>query len=317
MNKVLLLFVAVGLAALGTACSSDDSSGVQQSKLSLKSDVSEVAVGGSVSFTVTVDGEAESGAELYIGSEKITNPYVFDTEGDFKVIAKKQGFINSNEITIKVTSGAVEAKPLTLSADKTEITVGESVNFAVMVDGESESGAELYIDTEKITNPYVFDTEGEFQVIAKKQGFTDSNIVTITVTEPQTDSKVVGKWTPQNILVTAMGSEVANEDYPHQAACDTDFLNFKNDLTVELGVHSDDCTLTMSDGDWSIQGNTLTFEVLDNTITTTVVSNTDTKLVISANGAQFAPLVPIFMPDLDPSLIALLPMADIQLTLEK
>ncbi len=315
--KKLLLFVAIGLAALNTSCSNDDSSGSQESKLLLKSDISEAKIGESVNFTVTVDGKAESEAELYIDSNKITNPYVFDTEGEFKVVAKKQGFIDSNSITIKVVSDISVAKPLSLKADKTSISVGDSVSFEVTVDGQTESDTELYIGSDKIANPHVFDTEGEFNVVAKKQGFNNSNVVKITVTAPKTDSKVVGKWIPQNILVTAMGTEVANESYPHKATCDKDFLEFKNDLTVELGIHADDCTLTTSGADWNIQGTTLNFNVLNNNFTATIVSNTDNKLIIKANGAQFAPLVPILFPDVDESLLALLPLADITLTLEK
>lgn len=238
MKKVLLFFVSASLAVFGTSCSSDDSSGSEQSKLVLTSNILDVMVGESVSFNVTADGKTESGAELYIDSDKITNPHVFETEGTYDVIAKKQGFGNSNNVKI-------------------------------------------------------------------------------TVIASNTDNGVVGKWIPKNISVTAMGNEVLNENYPHKATCDEDYFEFKNDSKVELGIHDDGCVVTTSGADWSIQGNILKFNVMDYDITTTVVSNTATKLVITANGTQFEPLVPILIPDVDPSLLALLPLANITITLEK
>lgn len=317
MKKALLFFVAASLAVFGTSCSNDDSSGSEQSKLVLTSNTLDVMVGESVSFNVTTNGKTESGAELYIDSKKITNPHVFETEGEFKVVAKKNGFTESNPLIIKVFSNNSEAKQLSLSASKTTITIGESVSFNITVDGTTESGAELFVGSDKITNPHVFETEGTYDVIAKKQGFGNSNNVKITVVASNSDNGVVGKWIPKNISVSAMGSEVLNENYPHKATCDEDYFEFKNDSKVEVGMHDDDCVVTTSGADWSIQGNILKFNAMDYDITATVVSNTATKLVITANGKQFEPLVPILMPDADPSLLALLPLANITITLEK
>lgn len=318
MKKIIVCFIVVALAAFNSSCSHDDGADAKLSQLALSADVLDILVGESVGFTVSVDDKIMTDAALYLDSQIIPNPHVFDAEGTYTVVAKKQGYTDSKPLTIKVHTSVANLQPLALAASKTTVVVGESVQFNITTAGEALMDAELYIGSERISNPHTFDTAGTFEVQAKKTDFTDSNTVSIQVTTPETPNKIVGKWIPQNIVVTAaLTGELYNENYPHQVSCDADYFTFRQNQTVEMGTHTTDCTLSKSGANWSLEGNTLRFNVMDYDVSATVVSNTDTQLVIDANGSQFAPLVPVLFPDIDPTLLALLPMTTITLTFEK
>lgn len=72
-------------------------------------------------------------------------------------------------------------KILTVEADRNSVSIGESVKFIVSLDGKLEKEALLFIKDKKISTPYIFEEEGEFEVVAKKKGIKDSAPVKITV----------------------------------------------------------------------------------------------------------------------------------------
>lgn len=96
--------------------------------------------------------------------------------------------------------GGDDQKTITLSADKTSVKVNETVTFTA-----SEKDAEIYVGDKKISNSTKFDKEGSYNVIAKKKGFKDSNVVKITVTK----GDVV---TEKTLKITASAPEVGIGD---------------------------------------------------------------------------------------------------------
>lgn len=76
-----------------------------------------------------------------------------------------------------------DEKQLVLKADKTAVTVGETVKFSVLIDNKAVDGAKITINGETIGEEHVFKKAGTFVVVAKKKGFLDSASVTINVTD--------------------------------------------------------------------------------------------------------------------------------------
>lgn len=56
----------------------------------------------SVLFKILENKEEIKDAQLYAGDNLISNPHIFTTEGTYKVVAKKEGYVDSNVVTIKV-----------------------------------------------------------------------------------------------------------------------------------------------------------------------------------------------------------------------
>lgn len=194
MKKIVLTFSLLALVMTGTvSCSSDDNSSEQQQLKTLvlaSANGTDVTVNEEVAFVVTVGTEVIEDATIEVDGKAAKNPYTFDKAGTYKVVAKKNGYNASNEITITVSEVGI-ARVLKLEANKTSITVGEDVSFAVKEGEEIIAGADLFIEDTKITSPYVFTQAGEYHIIAKKQGYADSNRVTITVTGIEKTLKLV------------------------------------------------------------------------------------------------------------------------------
>lgn len=96
----------------------------------------------------------------------------------------------------------VEKAELVLAASATEITVAQAVTLEVTADGK-DIDADIYINNNKIdgTN-HTFEVTGTYSVIAKKEGYTDSKEVEITV------------MAEKKKVATASFSKVATRAYP-------------------------------------------------------------------------------------------------------
>lgn len=398
MKKIVLTFSLAALVLTGTiSCSSDDNSSEQQQKQTLvlaSANGTDVTVNEEVTFVVTVGTEVIKDVQIEVNGKKVTNPHFFTEAGTYKVVAKKNGYNTSNELTITVSEVGI-AKMMTLTADQDKITVGEAVTFTVKEGDEVLTGADFYMENTKISNPFTFTQEGEFIVIAKKAGYADSNRVTIrvkgiektlklaadrenvsagdrvtftvtegtevvpgaelfigearissphqfteagvyeviakkqgyldsnhlTITVAAVDARpIVGTWIPMHVKVDAFGSTVADMPYPKKENCADDTLTFNSNQTVKFDYHEENCTIQSTGANWSINpaGSVLTMNLFGQSMTVNVVENTATKLVIKAKGDQFAALIPILVPDLAGSLPpALLALTDVQLELKK
>lgn len=77
-----------------------------------------------------------------------------------------------------------------------EIVPGSKVGFMVLVGTggdliEMEDGVKFYADGKEISNPHVFEEVGEYNVIAKKKGYKDSNVLVVKVGEAVSKSLTV------------------------------------------------------------------------------------------------------------------------------
>lgn len=75
----------------------------------------------------------------------------------------------------------ITTKQLALTASKTVVNEGEAVEFSIKVSDQILTDALLFIDQQKISNPFVFTKAGSYKVIAKKENYNSSNEILIEV----------------------------------------------------------------------------------------------------------------------------------------
>ncbi len=214
-----------------------------------------------------------------------------------------------------------QLKTMVLTVNSTTVEENDQVTFTVLVGQELVEGVEIYIDGKLGTNPFIFDKMGSYKVIAKKEGYYDSNELLIKVTKAvEVNSPIIGKWIPTEVTVNIPMSESLVMPYPNQEDCDEDNLTFSNDNQVKFIIHDENCEVSSTGTSWVYNESTnkLTFTLFDQQMVVSVVSNTTDKLVIKAMGDQFAPLIPIFAPDLATDLPpAILALIEVQLKFKK
>lgn len=226
--KKLLFFLITGLSFL--SCSSDDNQ-VEETKnqeLFLIVENTSIFVYDSLSFIIQDANADKVDAELYVNGVKASNPFVFDKEGQFEVIAKKKGALDSN--TVKVNVGT---KQLVLEVDRESLFLQGKTLFTAKWQGEDVSSkVTIYnVDTNEIIRNSVFTGEsvGEFKFIAKGKGFIDSNMITINVEERQTDGKFIindNEYLISGVSISVERMDVVNE---------TDGEIFEIDKVFDLG----------------------------------------------------------------------------------
>ncbi|WP_410878106.1 hypothetical protein [Myroides sp. DW712] len=198
MRKLLLFFMMASLAVLGTACSSDDSKGGSNKELALFSDADEDGIyqGTAVEFTVMAEAngdvvEVEEGVSFYVDGKEVTNPYTFTELGEFKVVAKKKGYKDSNTLIIKVVEGYIvgpeDKGKLTISVvgGVTEVEVDDEVKFEVKdEEGINITTASIELsDGLQVGYRWTPSAPGTYKAFAFKNGYEKSEGVIITVKE--------------------------------------------------------------------------------------------------------------------------------------
>lgn len=207
MKKLFMFLAVAGLATFGASCSSDDNKS-EDPKLALKADKTDIKVDETVTFTVESNGKAETAADLYKDGTKISNPYKFTEEGEFSIVAKKKGAVDSNAVKIKVTKDGTPGneKTLKLVADKPAANVGEVVTFTV-TDGTGAVVEDAKIKQGNVAvtgNTWTATAAGTFKFTASKEGYTTSNEAQVVVTEAPYEGGVVlslDSEDPNNIFV--------------------------------------------------------------------------------------------------------------------
>lgn len=183
MKKFVILFVAM---AMSIGCSNDDNNleEIVVKDLVLSMNNKEVYVGDEVLFTV-LDKEGEKvDASIYVGNTLVKNPVIFDKVGDFTIVAKKEGFENSNLLKVSVKDKIVELSQLVLSASDVALKIGEQVSFTITANDVIVKDALIYnVATGAALPNNVFEatTAGEFAFVAKKAGYVDSSIIKVEV----------------------------------------------------------------------------------------------------------------------------------------
>ncbi|HLW06308.1 MAG TPA: hypothetical protein VKY45_01995 [Marinilabiliaceae bacterium] len=165
-----------------SSCSKDNTETEidEKAQLVLAASSLEIEKGEEVTFAITANGKSVE-ADIYIEGTKIENTtYIFKEVGEFEVVAKNEGYIDSEKIVVKVLDLPKDEKnQLVLSASSLEIEKGEEVTFTTSIDGEAVE-ADIYIKGTKIESAnYIFEEAGEYEVVAKKDGYVDSEKVII------------------------------------------------------------------------------------------------------------------------------------------
>lgn len=226
--KKLLFFLIIGLSFL--SCSTDDNQveGIENQELFLIVENASIFIYDSLFFVIQ-DANAESvDADLYVNGIKVSNPFVFEKEGQYDVVAKKKGIADSN--IVKVT---VSAKQLVLAVDKENLFLQGRAIFTATWQGEDVSSTvSIYnIETNEIVQDGMFygDEIGEFKFQAKGKGFVDSNVTTILVEERQTDGKFIindNEYLISGVSISVERMDVLNE---------TDGKTIEIDKVFDLG----------------------------------------------------------------------------------
>ena len=191
MKKLFMFLAVAGLATFGASCSSDDGGTPPpppEKQLIAKASPATVEVNKDVTFSATADGKAVDGVSFYLGETKLTNPHKFAAKGEYKVVAKKDGFKDSAAITVKVTETGDPIETLTLTILPTEVTLGEAVSF-VVYQGTTDvsSTAKIFVNGTEVPNgPYTASAVGTYTVKATKEGANDSAEKTFKVVEAPT-----------------------------------------------------------------------------------------------------------------------------------
>ncbi|MBB1138660.1 carboxypeptidase-like regulatory domain-containing protein [Myroides sp. WP-1] len=213
MKKLFMFLAVAGLATFGASCSSsDDNGGGKDPQLTLKADKTSIKVDETVKFTVEVAGKAETGAELYKDGTKISNPYKFTEEGEFNIVAKKKGSLDSQAVKITVTKGGTENKKMTFTASSNEVGVGENVTFTIKdAEGNNIDGAKITLAGTEVSNPWKATAVGSFEFTAAKEGF-DPAKVTVKVVKKITSIVLVVEDPENTTEDTGMRFSVVDQD---------------------------------------------------------------------------------------------------------
>ncbi|MEC4115205.1 hypothetical protein VSO92_13960 [Myroides pelagicus] len=180
MRKLLTLLAILLMACFYLSCSKDDNevSKPEKNKLELVADQTTIIEDQTVNFTVRSKGEIVEQVDIYIDDVKQNNPYTFKKEGDYKVIAKKSGYKDSNSLVISVGK-RIRTLHLTTNIEL-PLYEKEKVLFTITDDtGEIVNDAKiLNSDNKEIPNPWS-PRVGEHTLIASKEGYISSEPITL------------------------------------------------------------------------------------------------------------------------------------------
>ncbi|MGG5508226.1 MULTISPECIES: hypothetical protein [unclassified Myroides] len=196
----------------------------------------------------------------------------------------------------------------------------EEVTFMIAVGTTAIEGAQLYVNGTESTNPFKFTETGTFKVVAKKEGYKNSNELTIEVKKAAETISLVHTWVPTHVNVSLPMGEPIAMPYPKKENCEDDTLVFDDASMVNFNYHDDSCAVSTTGTTWSFNESTniLTFTLFDQEMKVNVTSLTVDKFTIKAKGDQFAALIPILVPDLASSLPpAMLALVEVELQFNK
>ncbi|MGS4346237.1 hypothetical protein ACKUSY_11720 [Myroides odoratus] len=193
MRKLLLFFMMASVAVLGTACSSDDSNDEGNMRLALFSNANEDGVyqGTKVIFSVMAEEEGglvgvSSGVSYYVDGTEVGDSYIFNELGEFKVVAKKKGYRESNMLIIKVIEQINKGKlVVSVVGGETEVKYGDIVRFEVKdEEGINITNANIVLsDDTHIGYVWYPLASGTYKIFAYKDDYERSEGLILTVKE--------------------------------------------------------------------------------------------------------------------------------------
>ncbi|WP_410878102.1 hypothetical protein [Myroides sp. DW712] len=193
MKKLLLFFMIASFVALGVACSSDDSNDGGNKRLALSSDANYDGIYPGTKVVFAVMGEEEdglvwinSGVSYYVDGTEVGDSYTFNELGEFKVVAKKKGYRESNTLIIKVIEQINKGKlVVSVVGGVTEIEYGGIANFEVKdEEGINITNATIVLsDDTYIGYIWAPSASGTYKIFAFKDEYERSEGLIVTVKE--------------------------------------------------------------------------------------------------------------------------------------
>ncbi len=141
-------------ALLLFSCSKDDGASnviqpAESDELKLTVSADDIDVNEEVTFTVTVRGK-EVDANIYIDGTKISgNQYRFQSSGEYKILAKKDGLIDSNYIDIKVYQNDIYAVGYKGNSNATAKYWKNDVEISI-AEGTEASLSSIFVDNDTV-----------------------------------------------------------------------------------------------------------------------------------------------------------------------
>jgi thiol-disulfide isomerase/thioredoxin len=179
IKSILKGLAALSFVVFAFACSSSDEGSGAASSITVSGSSSSVFVGESVTFTVenNLGTNVTAGSDLDIGGTVISNPYTFNTVGNFEVTATNGGLTNSTTITVQEVPAPTA---ITLWANTDSFWFDDGSATFVVTDnlGNDVTGLVTYAaESGTLTNPATFASAGTYNATAT---FTleDGNTIT-------------------------------------------------------------------------------------------------------------------------------------------
>lgn len=82
-----------------------------------------------------------------------------------------------------------EKKELHLTVDATAAIVNQPIYFTIQNNDKEDVTADLYVGNSKVDNPMVFDEVGVYDIVAKKAGYVNSNVLQVNVLKQRRENK--------------------------------------------------------------------------------------------------------------------------------
>ncbi|MFD0700127.1 cupredoxin domain-containing protein [Myroides pelagicus] len=222
MKKLFTLLALSALLFTGLSCSSDDNALAvtppveeeippvvvdPKDQVTFLPHLVEVETGTTVRFAVMLGKQATVDFDLYVNQVKQdTTAYTFDKVGTYIVVAKKEGYKDSNEHKITAMDKLIVSPKV-----ESEIVEGTMVEFTVKtLDGTLIEGADILLNNQKVTTPWKA-VAGNYDLRASKQGYIKSEPTKITV--KQMPALFITNETSNNIIeATQVLFEVVSKD---------------------------------------------------------------------------------------------------------
>lgn len=210
--RSVFIFLVFCASIIGCS-SSDNSDEVWKDKLVLTVENTVVEVGNRVLFTVKDDKGEVVSAAIYVEGELVGNPVLFDKEGVFTVVAKRQGYKASN--VVKVTVGKKSAEQLILRSSDRLLHIGEKNTFSVWVNDEPVPGALVYNLESGIpmrNMEFVPQKIGNYTFVARRDGYSESEIVHLKVMEVYNKMMINGRILDNNRVYLDVDRELIKNE---------------------------------------------------------------------------------------------------------
>jgi len=205
IKSILKEVIMLTLVVFAFACSSSDEGSGAATSITVTGNSSSIFVGESVTFTVenNLGNNVTSSSDLSIGGTTISNPYTFNSIGNFEVTAANGSLANSTTISVQALPVPTA---ITLWADTDSFWFDDgSANFVVTDNlGNDVTGLVTYAaESGTLSNPATFDNPGTYNTTATftlEDGSTlTSNIIVLKAVESTHTTKVMvedytGTW---------------------------------------------------------------------------------------------------------------------------